>query len=71
MSGFIQWQKSSFPGGDGPECVEIAQHDGSILVRESDDPGTVVTTDRAKLAAFLQGVKAGEFDHFVAQGGHP
>ncbi|MFF8957851.1 DUF397 domain-containing protein [Streptomyces sp. NPDC014894] len=65
MSDRITWQKSSFSGGNGPNCVEIAHHDGSILLRESDTPTTVITTDRAKLAAFIQGVKAGEFDHFL------
>ncbi|MFI2210246.1 DUF397 domain-containing protein [Streptomyces sp. NPDC020141] len=65
MNATIQWQKSSFSGGNGPDCVEIAQHDDSILLRESDAPTTVITTDRAKLAAFIQGVKAGEFDHFL------
>ncbi|MER5770994.1 DUF397 domain-containing protein [Streptomyces sp. NPDC001985] len=64
MSAPIRWQKSS-SGGGGENCVEIARHEGSILLRESDTPGTVITTDRAKLAAFIQGVKAGEFDHFL------
>ncbi|MGW6454934.1 DUF397 domain-containing protein [Streptomyces sp. NPDC055078] len=65
MSASIEWQKSSFSGGDGPNCVEIAQHENSILLRESDTPALVITTDRAKLAAFIHGVKAGEFDHFL------
>ncbi|MFE5851743.1 DUF397 domain-containing protein [Streptomyces sp. NPDC056500] len=65
MDESIQWQKSVFSGGDGPNCVEVAQHHDTILIRESDTPNTVITTDRAKLAAFIQGVKAGEFDHFL------
>ncbi|WP_405677705.1 DUF397 domain-containing protein [Streptomyces sp. NBC_01511] len=64
MSKEINWQKSSF-SGDGPQCVEIAEHNGGILVRESDDPNTVTTTSREKFAAFIAGVKAGEFDHFA------
>ncbi|MFH8368063.1 DUF397 domain-containing protein [Streptomyces sp. NPDC018031] len=65
MTAPIQWQKSSFSGGDGPNCVEVAQHDGRIVMRESDDPGVILTTTREKLAAFLLGVKAGEFDHLI------
>ncbi|WP_329392399.1 DUF397 domain-containing protein [Streptomyces sp. NBC_01716] len=36
-----------------------------MLVRESDDPNVVTTTSRNKFAAFITGVKAGEFDHFA------
>ncbi|MCP9986944.1 DUF397 domain-containing protein [Streptomyces sudanensis] len=61
----MNWQKSSFSGGGGEDCVEVAQHDGDIVIRESDDPATVVTTSREKLRAFILGVKAGEFDHLV------
>ncbi|MFC9752779.1 DUF397 domain-containing protein [Streptomyces sp. NPDC056921] len=64
MSADIEWQKSSFSGG-GEQCVEVAWQGEEILVRESDDPHTVTRTSRAKFAAFIQGVKAGEFDHFV------
>ncbi|EGX60880.1 hypothetical protein SZN_05482 [Streptomyces zinciresistens K42] len=34
-------------------------------MRESDNPDVIVTTTRAKLAAFLAGAKAGEFDNLV------
>ena len=36
-----------------------------IHIRESDDPDVIVTTTPEKLKAFVLGVKAGEFDHFV------
>lgn len=65
MNTEIEWQKSSFSGGGGEQCVEVAQHSEQILMRESDDPGAVTTTSRAKFAAFIEGVKAGEFDHFA------
>ncbi|MFD3481806.1 DUF397 domain-containing protein [Streptomyces sp. NPDC058665] len=64
MSAEINWQKSSFSEG-GAQCVEIAAHNGEILMRESDDPNVVTTTSRNKFAAFVAGVKAGEFDHFA------
>lgn len=66
MTSPLTWRKSSFSGSDGEiQCVEVAHVDGRILLRESDAPDTVVTTDRDKLRAFLLGVKAGEFDHLV------
>ncbi|MYY11134.1 DUF397 domain-containing protein [Streptomyces sp. SID4919] len=62
----IQWQKSSHSsGGDGGQCIEIATEGDTVLLRESDTPGTVVTTTPEKLRAFLLGIKAGEFDHFT------
>ena len=65
MTAPIQWQKSSFSGVDAEDCVELAFHDGHILMRESDNPTEVITTTPTKLAAFLAGAKAGEFDHFL------
>ncbi|WP_405642299.1 DUF397 domain-containing protein [Streptomyces uncialis] len=62
----IQWQKSTHSsGGDGGQCIEIATEGDTVLLRESDTPGTVVTTTPEKLRAFLLGIKAGEFDHFT------
>ncbi|MEU0283288.1 DUF397 domain-containing protein [Streptomyces sp. NPDC088147] len=66
MTNHIEWQKSSFSGGDNnPNCVELASVDGQIKMRESETPDTVVTTSPEKLRAFLLGVKAGEFDHLI------
>ncbi|MES9507574.1 DUF397 domain-containing protein [Streptomyces sp. NPDC000609] len=66
MTDAINWQKSSFSGADNNQsCIELAPVDGSIRMRESDDPDIVVTTSVAKLRAFVLGVKAGEFDHLI------
>ncbi|MFE9249941.1 DUF397 domain-containing protein [Streptomyces sp. NPDC007088] len=66
MTESIAWQKSSFSGADNNQnCVELAEVNGEIRLRESDAPEIVVTTSRANLAAFLKGVKAGEFDHLA------
>ncbi|MCX4865239.1 DUF397 domain-containing protein [Streptomyces sp. NBC_00825] len=66
MTDAINWQKSSFSGADNNQsCIELAPVDGSIKIRESDDPDIVVTTSVAKLRAFVLGVKAGEFDHLI------
>ncbi|MFF9481295.1 DUF397 domain-containing protein [Streptomyces sp. NPDC014733] len=64
MNSEIKWQKSSF-SGSGAQCLETAIVDGEILLRESDDPTVIIKTTQEKLAAFLLGVKNGEFDHFV------
>jgi hypothetical protein len=60
----LRWQKSSFSEGGSENCVEVAADAVSAArhLRESDDPGTVVTTSRGALADFLRAVKAGEFD---------
>ncbi|MGW2373853.1 hypothetical protein [Kitasatospora sp. NPDC001683] len=46
--------------------IAVASDGDCIHLRESDDPTTVVTTTRAKLHAWINGAKAGEFDHFIA-----
>ncbi|MTE19905.1 DUF397 domain-containing protein [Streptomyces sp. TRM43335] len=59
------WTKSSFSEGEGANCVEVTRDGDRVLIRESDRPDEIVVTTPAKLDAFLKGVKAGEFDHFV------
>lgn len=57
------WRKSgrSAPGGN---CVELAAlPDGGVAVRNSRFPsGPALVYTRAEIAAFLCGVKDGEFD---------
>ncbi|MFE1960092.1 DUF397 domain-containing protein [Streptomyces sp. NPDC059479] len=65
------WQKSSY-SGTGGNCIDIAAaDDGTIKLRESDSPDTIVTTTPEKLRAFILGIKAGEFDHFVTDTASP
>jgi hypothetical protein len=40
--------------------------DGMIYIRETERPEIVAVTTPAKWEAFVKGVRAGEFDHFVA-----
>ncbi|HEY0530967.1 MAG TPA: DUF397 domain-containing protein [Actinoplanes sp.] len=57
------WHKSTRSGGNGGDCVEVAVNlPGIVGVRDSKDPaaGTLVFTP-AEWAAFLDGVRAGEF----------
>jgi hypothetical protein len=59
----VRWRKSreSNPSGN---CVEVAElPDGAIAMRNSRDPqGPALVYTRAEIAAFLTGVRNGEFD---------
>ncbi len=37
-----QWQKSSFSGIDAENCIELADAEPHLLLRESDAPGDVI-----------------------------
>ncbi|WP_030680860.1 DUF397 domain-containing protein [Streptomyces rimosus] len=60
-----QWQKSSFSGAGGENCVEIARRGEEVFIRESDNPNAIAIANRGKFAAFITGVKAGNFDHLL------
>ncbi|MFC5663615.1 DUF397 domain-containing protein [Kitasatospora misakiensis] len=64
MSQQLNWQKSTF-SGENTDCVEIASNGELVHIRESDDPAAIITTTKAKLTAWLQRTKAGEFDHLT------
>jgi len=58
----IVWRKSKVSGGGG-DCVEVAFADESILLRHSKEPsGPVLSFSHSEWAAFLAGVRSGEFD---------
>ncbi|MCT2594057.1 DUF397 domain-containing protein [Streptomyces sp. N2-109] len=53
------WQKSSY-SGDSSNCVFVAARDRhTLMLRESDEPDTILATTRPALAALLTSVKAG------------
>ncbi|MEU6991620.1 DUF397 domain-containing protein [Streptomyces sp. NPDC046465] len=54
----VQWQKSSFSGAGGENCVELARHAPHTLVRESDTPHATLTVTPDGLAALIRTCKA-------------
>ena len=60
----LRWRKSSFSGNGGASCVEVAGHDGMILVRDTKDrgKGPVQRYTPDEWRAFVAGVRNGEFD---------
>ncbi|MFE7650670.1 DUF397 domain-containing protein [Streptomyces phaeoluteigriseus] len=67
----LTWVRAAPPEATGPgPWIEIAFGEGDdeeapVYLRETSDPDNVVTTNRRKWDAFVLGVQAGEFDHFV------
>ncbi|MGY1455407.1 DUF397 domain-containing protein [Streptomyces sp. SS8] len=61
----FKWQKSSFSEGEGPNCIEVAQGGGHVLIRESDLPELIITTSPESLESLLRGAKNGELDHLT------
>jgi ABC-type amino acid transport substrate-binding protein len=63
--GDLPWRRSSYCSANG--CVEVAAASGeAVAVRDSklrDSP--VLTYTRQEWAAFIAGVKSGEFDAFA------
>jgi hypothetical protein len=59
-----KWHKSTRSGGNGGNCVEVADNlPGIVAVRDTKDRdgGTLIFT-HAEWAAFVGGVRDGEFD---------
>lgn len=58
------WHKSSRSSSNGGDCVEVADNLPEVVaVRDSKDPaGPALLFERDSWTAFLDSVKAGEFD---------
>ena len=59
------WIKASASDEQGT-CVEQRAHDGMVEVRDTKDrSGPVLRFTSAEFAAWLDGARAGEFDHLT------
>lgn len=57
------WNRSTYCNADSPMCAEVnVDDDGNREVRNSTAPDVVVTFTAEEWLAFIEGVKAGEFD---------
>ncbi|MEU9189560.1 DUF397 domain-containing protein [Streptomyces sp. NPDC048484] len=57
------FKKARASQGANQDCVEVARTaDGGRAIRDSKNPSTVQFYTPTEWAAFLDGVKAGEFD---------
>ncbi|WP_405145741.1 DUF397 domain-containing protein [Sphaerisporangium sp. NBC_01403] len=58
-----RWRKSTWSGGDGGDCVEVATNlSGIVAVRDSKDPyGPELVFAPGEWKTFLGGVKLGRF----------
>jgi hypothetical protein len=58
-----RWRKSTFSGANGGGCIEVADHNGMIMVRDTKDHGRGpvhrYTADQWR--AFIAGVCNGQF----------
>jgi len=59
-----EWRKSSYSGGNGGTCVEVARNlPGIVAVRDSKNPdGPKLVIPAAGWQAFTASVKAGRYD---------
>lgn len=58
----LAWRKSSFSGG-GNDCVEVADTDDGVAVRDSKNPdGGIVRYPRDEWEALLEAAKSGELE---------
>jgi hypothetical protein len=57
------WRKSSFCDNSSGNCVEFKRVGGGVALRDTTDPaGAILTIPKTAWAAFVAGVRNGEFD---------
>lgn len=62
----VEWRKSSYCNADQPMCVEVSEvYEGVIGVRDTGNPDRHLYIEKEKFKAFVDGVKAGEFDDMM------
>jgi hypothetical protein len=60
----LSWIKARASVGNNA-CVELAEHDGMVVLRNSREPEIVLVFTREEMRAFVHGAAAGEFDRLV------
>jgi Domain of unknown function (DUF397) len=61
-SDHTRWRKSSYSGGQGGNCIEVASHYGAILVRDTKHRSQLQAFSAAGWRAFVASVRAGTFN---------
>ncbi|WP_051851832.1 DUF397 domain-containing protein [Streptomyces sp. NRRL F-5650] len=51
-----QWFKSSYSGGEGNECVEVADRGPRVAIRDSKAPRKTLTFSTPVFVAFVEGL---------------
>jgi hypothetical protein len=58
-----EWRKSSYSGGNGGNCVEVADSTGAIMVRDTTDrDGLVLAVSADAWRQFTAAVKLARYD---------
>ena len=59
----VAWRKSSHSSQKGGTCVELADLDATVAVRDSTDPaGPALRFSRPDIAGLIARIKTGELD---------
>lgn len=63
MVSHLMWRKSSYSGGEGGNCVEVATNvPATIAIRDSKDPdGPQLAFAPEAWSTFIDSVRGGEF----------
>ncbi|MBT2398714.1 DUF397 domain-containing protein [Streptomyces sp. ISL-100] len=62
----LHWQKSSFSVGEAGNCLYVAiTPDGTIRLRESDNPEQIISANPARLQDLIRAIKADEFNQLA------
>lgn len=59
MNDPTDWQKSSYSGGEGADCVEVAHGFDGVAVREGDVPGVAILAVPERVVALIRVCKRG------------
>ena len=57
MSDNTRWRKSSYSGTQGGNCIEVSDHTGRVLVRDTKDRGPVLAVSPKTWQAFTHRVR--------------